>query len=468
MDFETLQYFTSLAGVFAAADITPGMVKNHVLSDVVSLKMKCFNGSLNYEHWEVFKNSCCDVGQAECEALVAAFESFALTMLGTVSDSEMCVASVMDAAFGPFVMYCGRNRNRNTSTHTSGTKKPDYSLRKGKSPIFNGEEKLSSNYRKGVYGHDPEKECVDKTPWERWTDFYGDTPFILAYTCLADDKNVYVEVGLLVKTTRTFFSLFAVDIAQSANRPVFARKIFNLLPVLAYIYERSKGSIMAIGMLKTGSTVLCSLQSTSIIVDDKKLTVEKKWSFHNPDDVKPFLVRMDTIKRQLATCADLYQCVKMSVYEDELSTVRGYYRPVGKPVLFSTFADLLDCIIAIAGQVKILISIGVVHNDIRWDNIVRHSTLDGIYFLIDFDDAVYITGDDKCAGLRHLGEDEHSRLIRERHGHEVDIWAIGKLLSSHRKSTEAAVIFGANTMTNCQCTDISDLINNLQHLKALV
>ena len=435
-----------------------GMLEN---DGIVLPKLLCSQSLKDIENWEGFVEKNCVVGADECSSIVRMLEVFALTPAGTVNDSEMCMASIMDSTFNLFVLYCGKNRNRNTTTTTSGLKKPDYSLRKAKSPIFVGEEKLYSNYQKGIYGHDPEKECVDKTPWNRWEDFYGTAPYIIAYTCIADAERIDVNIGLLVKDTQSFFSLFQTDLIQAVNRPVLAGKLLQLLPILAFIHEKSKNSAMALGTIKSNDTIFCSEQTTSFIMNQAKLMLHKKWKFRELTCLTSFFARLSKVKEKLATSDKLMHFTQLS--ENDVNEVSAYCLPVGSPVLLNTVQDVIKSVIGVAKQVKLLIGLDIVHNDIRWANVVIDNE-SGECFLIDFDDAQCVNDDGSYDGLQHMSVEEHSSLITSAHGHEVDIWAIGKLLTAAVPTNQKSIQLSSRIMDQCQNMTIDDVLESLAKL----
>jgi hypothetical protein len=440
---------------------TPEMLK--LLMDdnaKVPAKICCLEGAFNYDYWDFFKSNCCTIGNeaTECASLVAALEYFACCPLATVANSEMCLASIMDAAFYIFVMYCGRDRERNVTTHTSASKKPDYSLSKGRSPLVHGEEKLKSNYVVGRYGQDPIHECEAKTPWARWTDFYGDTPYILAYACVGDAIDVIVIVGLLVKETQCFFELFRIDLGAPANRPIFAMKLLKLLPTLAYIDKQSESAVMMMGPLSLKNNLLfCVRCSVEIVVHDGEPMVEKQWTFPTAADCDKFHTRMTSISTKLGDNS-LLQFQQISKYDDNALKVRAYFKPVGAPCYFTTVREVVFCVKAIAEQVEKLIAEHVVHNDIRWANIVAFG---GSFLLIDYDDAEVLSPDGTCPGLSHLSEVEHCPAIKQPHAHEVDVWALGKLLAI-QPSSQSSIRLSNDVMTNSNTWGIVEVKNKLQ------
>ena len=65
------------------------------------------------------------------------------------------------------------------------------------------------------------------------------------------------------------------------------------------------------------------------------------------------------------------------------------------------------------------------HRDIRWDNVLKHIDRDK-WFIIDFDDACYISSPTSSV---HLAKENHAPEIFEDYYNEsVDIWSVGYLI----------------------------------------
>ena len=121
--------------------------------------------------------------------------------------------------------------------------------------------------------------------------------------------------------------------------------------------------------------------------------------------------------------------------------IKGSFVPYGQLLTLNTAKEVLLCVVAVARTLAQLHALGVVHNDIRWDNIVEYQAdeleADDVeevkYIIIDFDDAFTLTqGSDLCPALGHLSEEDHSEQSRlEAHGCEVDVWSLGHLLLSN-------------------------------------
>ena len=79
------------------------------------------------------------------------------------------------------------------------------------------------------------------------------------------------------------------------------------------------------------------------------------------------------------------------------------------------------------------------HRDLKWDNILRHTSSGQKWFMIDFDDSAQLKKDGQGQILRQaenakdMDPDSHARELHEStHNEKVDIWSIGYLIhTSH-------------------------------------
>jgi hypothetical protein len=68
---------------------------------------------------------------------------------------------------------------------------------------------------------------------------------------------------------------------------------------------------------------------------------------------------------------------------------------------------------------------GIMHRDIRWENVLKYIDRDK-WFIIDFDDACYISSPTSSV---HLAKDSHApEIFEDHHNESVDIWSVGYLI----------------------------------------
>jgi hypothetical protein len=222
---------------------------------------------------------------------------FAVTPNDVTNNSEMTMVPLIDAALQLLVLFAQVKRDRNvTHSTTFAGKKPDYYIAKNHTVIVRGEDKLRSKYNVGVYGHDLvfEKNVV-KTPWGRWKEFYGDTPYILSYACIGDSSATHITIGVLDASSQSFMPLFTYNIASSIDRPKFSLEILKLIPVLKGIIRAADSVNQSFSM----ATPLVRIQQElgiekkiSVLVHDREPIMEMKWTLRNRAQMEAMLARL--------------------------------------------------------------------------------------------------------------------------------------------------------------------------------
>ena len=411
-------------------------------------KFKCGDGLRNMEYWDRFVTACHDEGSEgslSCETLSDALCHFASFPCMNTDNSEQSMIGLDDAALLVFNLYAQKMRDRNVSHTSTSGKLPDYNLTVSNAQMIRGEEKLKSNYKVGAYGHDPKVENVQKTPWGRWRQFYGTSPYVLSFMCVGSANEQLFTMGALVHSTRSFEELFTIDIAKSFNRPAFAVELLKLLPVVKGILRCARDvSLPLPGSLTRVHESLGIVKVMSWVVVEQRPVVVIEWKFRSEPNLLLMLHRLqavfDLIKEHpTLNCLRLFGAHGIHEVENDLA-IKGSFVPYGQLLMLNTAKEVLLCVGAVARTLAQLHAVGVVHNDIRWDNIVQYQAdeveADDVeevkYIIIDFDDAFTLTeGSDLCPALDHLSIEDHSEQSRlEAHGCEVDVWSLGHLLLS--------------------------------------
>jgi serine/threonine protein kinase len=157
--------------------------------------------------------------------------------------------------------------------------------------------------------------------------------------------------------------------------------------------------------------------------------------------------------------------LSMKIDPDEPCSVKGFFLPFGEKPFITTLTEAVACALDITKSISVLIQLGIIHHDISLDNIMK--TASGVYFLVDFDDA-YCTVDGRCPACHpdRLSPDKHCAFTYEEHGHEVDIWAIGRLLITFNIPDKSRELFmvGSTIEKNCKTlttTEVTDMIQQL-------
>lgn len=384
---------------------------------------------LNMHYWDDFKTQCCVIGHDPCISLVQAVEVFAQLAVDDVTDrAEMTVNSIIDNLLNVLSMALSLHRERNTSTSTSGSCRPDYSL----GEIMKGEDKTLMNYQEGVVGHDPVLDLIDKTPFAEWNSAFGENiPFIFAYTSVSSTQGVMFTLGVIDRNTQQFVPLHAtLNISLDVNRPTIMALVFKVLPYVKALHQEFVSKYKVLGnfeVVRKSDHPPCT-KTIRYVVKGRTRVFEKKWKFGSNVNCDQFYVRMTQIFERIADRVVFRVHPDLSFKLEDAVSVKGFFLPFGAPTAIRTFAEALRCAREISNIVAVLIEQGVVHHDITLDNVMQ--TTNGSYFLVDYDDAAVVDGNGQCPAIPfdRLSPTKHCTDTYKSHGHEVDLWAIGSLL----------------------------------------
>jgi hypothetical protein len=352
-------------------------------------------------------------------------------------DSEVPMAKYIDDHLMIFLsLITGCNIFHNVTATSSQGYRPNLSLsNKGYAPIFVGEDKLRTNYKSGELGRDPELENEIKTPWNHWEDIYFRAPYILSYTAIGDNDSIDTTIGALDPLTRKFVKLHELSLNILKNGLGTTELIVlcvKLFPVAIQLHN-----IIRQNPINYDSQDMKQLMEMNDVIVEKSLLIrnnvyfQKTWKFRTEDVANIFFNRMDRIfgKLQDHPCF-VHLSSDFHFHVDKDLTVKAVFEPYGNRIVVSDLKELIYYFIQICEALKQLHSLGIVHNDIRWDNILTQK-VDGQekeIFLIDFDDAFELESPtSKCPPLVYLSVEEHAANIFEAHGIEVDTFAVGKL-----------------------------------------
>ena len=138
----------------------------------------------------------------------------------------------------------------------------------------------------------------------------------------------------------------------------------------------------------------------------------------------------------------------------QFQTVRAKFLPfaIPAPIKFENIIIVKKCFSQLSLAIKSLHACGLVHNDVRWDNVVLQTN--GNFLLVDYDLMSVCDATRKVPGVFGLNPDSHAPNIKRDHGPEVDIWGLGYLMATTIVSPQAfqAVIrsFGSEIMEESQ------------------
>jgi hypothetical protein len=481
-DEATMEYFDKLPCVLPAT--VADLINYLRVGEPAAHPFHCSQALTDTQHWKAsFVEKACHSGEQtsdRCETLEEILLYFAVTPNDVTNNSEMTMVPLIDAALQLLVLFAQVKRDRNvTHNTTSAGKKPDYYIAKNHTIIVRGEDKLRSKYNVGVYGHDPVFENVEKTPWGRWKEFYGDTPYILSYACIGDSSATNITIGVLDASSQSFMPLFKYNIASSIDRPKFSLEILKLIPVLKGIIRAADSvnqSLMTTPLVRIQQELGIE-KKISVVVHDREPIVEMKWTLRNRAQMEAMLARLGCVFACIDRLQDSTGYIRivpelgLHISQDAtLIEFKGFFSPYGQQLRLASFKDVIDAVSSVAASLGQLHIVGVIHNDVRWANIVQlTNSADASvkYVIIDFDDAFVLNETTPvCPALMHLARDGHSPRTFEPHGREVDIWSLGYLLYSHplTEHNQHARQIANDIMTNYTTKSILDITQMLASL----
>jgi hypothetical protein len=424
---------------------------------------------INFNYWPKFKDECCifDADESKiCAVIVQAIENFAIHPVDDATDgAEMTVTGIVDSLLNIFSIALHRTRERNTSISTSGCCRPDYSL----GICFVGEDRTKLNYKKGKVGHDPIADLESTTPFKEWSTFFGDDiPFIFAYSAIGSRGCVLFTLGVLDRQSESFRPLHSpINILLEINRPVIMKYALAILPFLIAIDKEVERHSTWTGFSERTSTSFFP-HCTKIfraIVKDKQRVFEKKWNFSNGECALELKDRLTAIFDRMKNHPDeLAFCVhpdlpSLKLDPENPCSLKGFFLPFGEHHFVTTIEEAVACVLDVSHSVAILIQLGIVHHDISLDNIMKKGDK---YFLVDFDDAAFIGSNGFCSALdvRRLSPEKHCPKTFTEHGHEVDIWSIGRILTLFRVTSgrNELVALGAAIQEQYETISIAEVI----------
>lgn len=489
-DDTTLLYFYGLNPVhLSSAEELKGFLANE--NNVQRFPIDCDVGRFDY--WpEYFVSKACTVvesGARYCEALSNALVAFACSPSGVSPHSENSIITFVDLALRLVEHLARRPRERNFANTTSGRYKPHCYIPMGVkgAACVTVEEKPFWMYKQGVMGSDPDYDNLHKVDFNNWRNLYGDCPYIICFSAIADPSVFILKMGAIELASRQNVELGRWDLRVPGARAQFAFKLVQMLPVLKAIIEGTEAALIPMIRLTNQSAdrtiAVQAMQCSSLGV----VLVEKEWSFRGgPGASARIQAQFDRMNSVFTRIGDSnlhgrYGVLKRVTHDNlrfhtvldptgQLVGLKGFFSPYGVQSNPSTPKELLEAILSVALIVQFLQGLGIVHNDIRWGNLCAVELPEGgkpvRMLLFDFDDAYALDAGQKCPGLDHLSEEEHPLKSRVEHGGEVDVWAIGMLICQHAMSCRLPALrqLGERVKERFESIDIVEVVDTLATL----
>ena len=400
-----------------------------------------------------------------CNSFLSAFQTFAIQPVhANEFVGEMEVVPLVNAAFLAVQVLLQTKIARNCKTVTTGNKLPDFKMTVGNSkiPILLGEDKASRLYQRGVRAKDPVLDLEDKAPWENWEQFYGNIPYYFAYICIGGSASVDLTIGVMDRQSKKFLPVHSNNISNPRQRSEFSIALVKLFPVIKAIADHCQKLNTPVWSVEREFIDMTRKMDTVIVSNVP--VFRKEWVYHGLSGTDKAELFYDRIKKVFETLTqesspnELTFMVPFEPIHKSNHIVKAHFIPFGNRVLIQNEQQLLTCVLTIARAVQHLHSIRIIHNDIRWDNIME---FDGRHFLVDFDDAYCLSNETpSCPPLSHLGADEHCPLSFQAHGGEVDCWAIGRILVT---SSFRAISEGTLELSN-YCQAVNGTLNSIDNI----
>jgi len=470
LDEESTQYVKNVRS--APVDVPDlGGLRELVAQGDVSVKIPVGFDDFHLEHWSKFVEVACVVNETEraCD-FVALISSFA-TMSAGVQDSEETLVPLVDLYLKPLEALLQGSRARNKKTSSSKNGRPDYSLT-ASGTYFRGEEKLKGAYVPGDDKLDPVRELELKTPWDDWELFFGDAPYLLAYACVGSPSEVLVKFGILGRSTHKFEEVIEIDILPASNRPEATLILLKLAPVLIKLKmftAAGKARIDPNWKITNGDPP--NVRELSRAVVRNTAVIEKRWFFGTLEQARELCTRLALVFHSLSGDRELPWMQRFGDYSlapgvdsDGRNYASCFFFPAGIPFSVVTASSALELYKQLAEALSLLHGRGVVHNDIRLPNVVKRT--DGQHwFIVDFDDAAVLDSNGFAPGITDLDPNSHAPNIREVHGKEVDVWALGHMMTTMEVGTDDMLALGAKIKLEYKALSAREVGKLLSELK---
>ncbi len=324
-------------------------------------------------------------------------------------------------------------RNKKT-TVSSSNYRPDEIVVWNNKEVFVQEEKHIDNYSKD--NQDPVFDLTSKAPWKEWSKYFGELRMRPCIAVIGHQFKLDFNFGLLCLDGAKFESvhLQEVDLTQIESRlsffVIFSKFMF-WIGAFATCLDKSE--------VWQHWTYSRPGRNVSSVIHEGSTAVRKQWTFSTEQDQQNFYSNLRSITAILNNeTMEIFWCRTLRVSLDTpcsgafvVSTLVvpcGNMTSSGSARQPITIADVRDAMECVCDAIRELHNRRVVHNDIRWPNIVQFEKR---WILIDFDDAAIMDGEGNVPGRPHLQVLNHAPSIRDTHDAHVDIWSLAHLLTNN-------------------------------------
>jgi hypothetical protein len=327
--------------------------------------------------------------------------------------------------FFPGSLHVTRNNKMDTSTG-----RPDYSLSVGGKQVFRGEDKLWQLAK----SQDPEKELSEKSLCAaEWKRFYGDSvTYIFGYFCVGHVNTIDLH-HVIITAERKVIRLTSQPFNIRSYSGMLACRLFtmSLFPHMMAVVNAVKSSVDLEWSIVKNNCQSVAWQKCSVtvgVVDDGKTCLVKQWDFVTRHGSNTHFHHMTALSNGFPESDYLMKFLSIS---QDVGLVKVKFSPFGFPDFVNKFDGLLaakKCLLHVAVALSVLHNAGLVHNDMRWPNVVK--AVHGGFILVDYDFTRKKDDDHLVDGVTGLDESSHAPNIARRHGVEVDIWGFGYMMET--------------------------------------
>jgi hypothetical protein len=340
----------------------------------------------------------------------------------------------------PISELTGLEISRNTSKSTQTLRcRPDATFVYQQLGIFRGEEKSLATEG------DPVKELEDKLQWK----LLEILPFVLGYSAIGSQITFHA----FIIQNRTRHSLAKFDLFRLDHRLKHFRFVIQVSRLLVLLKtfltsEPVRGEFIPDIVRKNGQGDVISRIAFYTYENAVKKTLYGMFVTFFVDESKSnadLLLPLAPLMEKFDEVCRIYQLIqtkkpKNVVFVKKVALVHERVEitlaPIGTQVDPEKLKpnELIDAIRCILLGLIDLHSFGIVHRDIRWENILKNEdeTELGTFFLVDFDDAS--VGPSETPRIDFDRKTHAPEVTREPHSFSADIWSVGNLCKSFRGS----------------------------------
>ena len=335
-------------------------------------------------------------------------------------------AYVEAALSAPLNLFFGNTFRiiRNHKVETSAGR-ADYSISKNGNQILRGEDKIAKLVKSQDSSEELKNKTLNSSEWER---FYGPlVNYIYGYYSIGESRALRLQFVLITKQgdilplTQEPFNLCSFS-GMLACRFFVLSLYPHMLATLKAIesnvsldWQISKESE---GRFPWSSSVVC------VGIHQGLACFVKEWTFKTLGASASFYEHQFQLSNSLPESPYLMKYISVT---RDIDIVRAKFSPFAIPALvqFENIVCVKKCLSQISLAVKELHAAGLVHNDLRWDNVVLDTNSN--YILVDYDLLKVVSEKGRVCGISGLNPHSHARTIKEDHGFEVDIWGLAWL-----------------------------------------